>query len=367
MNEVNRLHREAMDVLDSAEEKKRVGDMEAYSKLLADAYQLERQAAMQMRDVAVEPSRSILFRGAAVLALRCKEPTDAEKLIAEGLAGDPPGDVAEELRDLFEQVNFERHLSLKGQELEDREIQVSLEGDSIGYGMAPSRLVQQKLESISVLTYRTMERKSGKKFRVSGPPEKEISDAIETYWSVPQAASFALRVRFGGEQLSFQGLDLGQDVVNEVIQLLELMKANEVDKLRERIPDKDYFTNFVSVAKKFGPDGKKVRTVGVIGTEGAKQVSLVLDKPLTVAESLIDDTGEVEVVRLEGVMKQADSTLKRFGKVVLVDKAGAQHQIRVPLAKMADIVRPLYETDVVVTGKKVKDHIDFIDAEEAES
>jgi hypothetical protein len=55
---------------------------------------------------ALEPTRSVLHRSAPTLALECGALRDAERLIAVALSGDPPAEIAEELRDLLEQVYF---------------------------------------------------------------------------------------------------------------------------------------------------------------------------------------------------------------------------------------------------------------------
>jgi hypothetical protein len=44
------------------------------------------------------------------LALNCDEYRLAEKLLAVGLAGDPPAEIADEMRDLMEQVYAHREL-----------------------------------------------------------------------------------------------------------------------------------------------------------------------------------------------------------------------------------------------------------------
>ncbi len=73
--------------------------------LYEEAFELERQAALSLLDKKdFEPIRSILFRSAAALAKKCHKYQDAEKMIAFGLAGNPPEDVAEELHDLLDKV-----------------------------------------------------------------------------------------------------------------------------------------------------------------------------------------------------------------------------------------------------------------------
>jgi len=54
----------------------------------------------------LEPTRSVLHRSAATLALECGALCDPERLIAVALSGDPPAEIAEELRDLLEPVYF---------------------------------------------------------------------------------------------------------------------------------------------------------------------------------------------------------------------------------------------------------------------
>ena len=55
-------------------------------------------------DLGAEPSRSVLHRSAASLAEQCGEFREAERLIAVALSGNPPEEIAEELRDLLQQV-----------------------------------------------------------------------------------------------------------------------------------------------------------------------------------------------------------------------------------------------------------------------
>jgi hypothetical protein len=84
----------------------RSSDQLARERLL-QAFDRERQAADRVAgDVSLEPTRSVLHRSAASLALECGALREAERLIATALSGDPPEEIAEELRDLLEQVYF---------------------------------------------------------------------------------------------------------------------------------------------------------------------------------------------------------------------------------------------------------------------
>jgi len=107
MNAMKLLHHEAMQLVDKAERFRREGDAGQAARLLEQAFEQERQAAgLSAADQALEPTRSVLHRSAASLAIECGRLRDAEQLIAAALSGNPPDAIAEELRDLLEQVYF---------------------------------------------------------------------------------------------------------------------------------------------------------------------------------------------------------------------------------------------------------------------
>lgn len=99
---VNLLHSKAMDVAESAFIQKIRGNLRQARDLFVEAFELERDAAMQLeKDLQAEPTRSVLFRSAASLAMNAGDFHSAEKMIAMGLAGEPPAEIAEELRQLM--------------------------------------------------------------------------------------------------------------------------------------------------------------------------------------------------------------------------------------------------------------------------
>src|SRR5687768_8951127 len=109
MNDIQKFHDQAMNLAERAFSARIHGKKTIYKKSLNTAFGLERKAA----EIAIEmhcpePTRSVLLRSAASLALDCMEYREAERLISIALAGNPPLEIAEELRDLFEQANFQR-------------------------------------------------------------------------------------------------------------------------------------------------------------------------------------------------------------------------------------------------------------------
>jgi len=114
MQEVEDLHRKAMEVADLADLARLRGDMDTHGARIREAFELERRAANLLAGSDLEPSRSVLHRSAASLALECREHREAERLIAAGLGGSPPEEVLDELSSLFQDVHFYQHLKAEG-------------------------------------------------------------------------------------------------------------------------------------------------------------------------------------------------------------------------------------------------------------
>ncbi len=102
MKKAIKLHREAMDLADQAVAAQRRKARSEATRLFRQAFERERAAAVLfVNDFEAEPTRSVLLRSAASLALDCQEYREAERLIAAALWGNPPGELYDELRELL--------------------------------------------------------------------------------------------------------------------------------------------------------------------------------------------------------------------------------------------------------------------------
>lgn len=83
------------------------------------AFEQEAEAASLIAETLdAEPTRSVLHCSAASLAIECGEFQTAERLIAIALSGNPPPEIAEELKDLFIQINLNQYLKRQGIDLD---------------------------------------------------------------------------------------------------------------------------------------------------------------------------------------------------------------------------------------------------------
>ena len=102
MRTVRSLHDEAMALAQLALVARHSGGQERAVALAREAFGFEAQAAdLVPAGVDSEPTRSILYRSAAWLALDAKLPDEAVRLAERGLAGSPPASIAAELNEVL--------------------------------------------------------------------------------------------------------------------------------------------------------------------------------------------------------------------------------------------------------------------------
>ena len=124
MSQIQELHQQAMDLAEMVEVAKLRGNLPQAEQLSRQAFEKELLAAeLIASDLEAEPTRSVLHRSAATLAIDCGEIHTAERLIAIALSGNPPQEIAEELKDLFVQINIQKYFKRRGIAFDETKLQ----------------------------------------------------------------------------------------------------------------------------------------------------------------------------------------------------------------------------------------------------
>lgn len=354
MNQVRELHEKAMDLAEIASVAKLRGDLETAKQLFWQAYENEVQAARLVPDdPSYEPTRSILYRSAASLALDCSDFREAERLIAEGLAGHPPEEIAEELRYLYEKLNFHRHLALRGVSLGPDEVLMSLAGKAIGSGVAMVSEFTRRLDDIQRLLRRTVERVMGKAYSEGGVASG-LARHFAFFVSGLQHGSFTVSLKVGTpeRQLTLPLTELSSSyIIDEILTCLEFFNASKEAELREKIPDLPYYRHFIGMARRIAPDGDEVDLVGFATdrrrielTKPGDEIGLSFDTQLDI------DMNMETKVEITGRLRYADAIHSEKQTIKLIDEDHRTYYIIVPKGMMSDIVKPLWDETVIVTG-----------------
>ncbi len=362
---IDELHSKAMTHVELAAVYQAKGNEKRAEKENAIALTWETEAANLIASlVTLEPSRSIILRSAAAIAVDCGEFREAERFIATALSGHPGQEMEDDLRDFFEVVNLKRHLSLRGLVLDNNELQLSIAGgDSVGFGVMESKQFLLRAEAIERLLSRTVSRKLGLEFSESATSNKDFP----IYYSMPRAASFAVTVRIGRPliqlHLDFEGKGTrltAKDVIQDVVSGLSEFSEGKVKELETRIDDEAYFNNFTGLAKKLAPDGTKVKTVGLTSVDNGLESKIALERPNRSIWSK-PKANSHEVV-ISGWLRSADERVgKKSHSIIIEDDSAKSTRVYVKPGMLNDIVRPYWGDKIQVTVLSTKNRLELID------
>ena len=211
------LHDSAMDFADEGDRLHRSGQHEAAIASFLRAMERDRLAA---ETETTEPSRGILFRSAAWLALEALEPREAERLAAAGLAAkDVNARTADELRAVMEDARVRLQSDLPPPSIASS-ISLSIEGPEIGYGEADPGEFLLRADAMRSLLFRTAERRQNLPFRRAGPVSAVVRNQLRPRLQ-SSAGSLIIRLVLGGPQLT-----LWDDNAALVDDVLACLRAN---------------------------------------------------------------------------------------------------------------------------------------------
>lgn len=368
MNKACINHDQAMDLAFLADRAKAAGDIDTASRLYRQALNSE-LAALDALHTPSSVTLAVMRRSAAWLALDCGDTRRAEQLASAGLAEDPPPEVADELRHVWEQANFHRHLRTHGLDLSENEIEITLSGPGVGSGVAEWAAYRKRVDDTLKMITRITERKSQKPFRRNGPPDATIRNYTNPHISLPRAASYAVSIRLGGSQMYLPGttrLPTIRDVLHEFLTIIEKVNESKEDQLSELIPDSSYRLNALGLAKQVAPDGKDIKQVGftLFGIEKPRSVGFTRPAKELLANDSVSTESQGEVVEIRGTLLFADARGIK-NTIRIVDENNVQHEVKVAPEMMDDIVRPLWNSMVLLRGVQCKNKIILSDIQSA--
>ncbi len=156
-----------------------------------------------------------------------------------------------------------------------------------------------------------------------------------------------------------------EEVVDELLDCLRLYINGDDQALKNRIPEEAYYRNFVGLAQSLKPDGDKVSMVGFTAVRQGKTRQIAFTRN-AIGVSVLDlrskmtprdnnEEGDPGIVQLRGELQVANArkkSSKRAGEIEIVTAENETVVVVVPPGMMSDIVKPLWESEVEVTGTR---------------
>ena len=354
MTTAKELHDKAMDSAFFAMRERTQGNSEEAARLFEQALQAELAAITELENLGQmdELTRSIWHRSAGTLALDCKDYRLAEQLATKVLAQDPHPEIAWELRELLEQVYFHWNLDRSDLTLGDDEIQMSLAGREVGFGVVDQKEIFGRIDNSSQLIYRIADRLADLPFGDRRRQAKDIQSGYKTFVSTPRAGSFAVTLKLANPTInSLVNRIVGSvAIMDEFLDLMEFVNRSRITDIQERISDPEYLRNFFELAKKIAPDGERIRTVAFTVHRGKGERYMEITKPAYEFPSPpISD--ELVPVELQGLLRYANSSTSSDSSTIkIIDRQGKAHTVKVEKGMMDEIVRPLWGSLVEIRG-----------------
>ena len=189
--------------------------------------------------------------------------------------------------------------------------------------------------------------------------------------TVPRAASFAVTFKVGGnEQINMPGTSsLSEEIIDELLECLDIFNRGNEAELKAHINEDAYYRNFIGLVKSLAPDGETVKVVGftTLRRGKVKKVSLMARNSELSPKELQHQSEKEERVQVSGILKMADSRKKGTDQIEIIDTSNTHHTIIVPSGMMSDIVKPLWERQVLVTGIRQGKKINLRDIQPLDS
>jgi hypothetical protein len=358
-------HNEAMDMAEQAF--KLVRSNPSLSKeLFSKAYYIERAIADSIKPLEQnEPSRSIFYKSAASLALNAKMYREAEITACLGLIGAGDNIELEELRDIFEQANFERHLSLKDINLEENQFQLSFTGNDVGVGYIKSSELIDRLTIFEDIAKKEVERKANKKFSSRGKSGK-LLQMYPLYFSTGMTGSYRIIIQIGTTKVDNNifgdKYEIEKEIIMSIMKKIELFNSYDLEALKKEYEDQDpYYDFFVTSMKSFAPDGERIKMIGFTTnfneTEYSTKLTIRKNEIRSTielsADLMLEQDEENEIIEITGTLDTSKSR-KSTHVFEVMSEDEKTYKFEASEGELASIVRDNYKDIVKVRGKRKK-------------
>jgi len=348
------LHRQAEDIMGSADMALARGDLDSARSQYAEAAQLELQALDRIPQDRVR-TRGAVAIGAVSLYRKAGLPDaaiqTAYRILGQGVQADWIRDGIEAQLD---EIKSERHARELGLELTPHVFEWSLKGPAILEGEGPIGVVLQKMDQVMKFGTRIGEYLAGLPLRRTGPPPRLVRDLMGMTLSEPMPGSFRFRVRLLRNIVQTEiPLDdqrrapSPEDIASTYINVVRAASEPETDRLREFVDEPEYQEAFLQLVRSVAPDGKQILWVEVSGGGAVLQPTTRLSHHT--AESIRDYLFALRPVtgveEFEDVLRALDLN---HGWIVIGEKPATKCYVDKESPVLEDVVGPLVNRRVRV-------------------
>lgn len=277
------------------------------------AWKLYAEAARVTEDALATPALGerglgISLTNAAVLWVKAQEFKRAEALACRYLVDDSAVAVRGTLRHVLNAC-WQAQTVLQPDNDYFTPIELGLEGNDIGFGVAPVDEVTRRQDTVQALLWRATEYEAGVAYRPRGSPHQLIRAAAQVYAAAPAPGSYkvVLKVKSPRPQLPLFADQMepearavgGEPLVQRAIRLVKAIASGAAEAAKE-ITHPLYRVSLAKLVRDLAPDGKRVSSVEISG--GTVRVAARIeakDRP-SINEGIKHAFAEAGLVEIQG-------------------------------------------------------------------
>lgn len=352
-------HSESERLASAAESAFRLGEAAKALELYRAAAEAENRA---LDALPLEKRRTVGVTATSTVALwyKARDYGAAAKLAHRWLGGDSLPDFAvDQLNHLLQIVWTAEAAERVGVKFVAGDVVVAVKGGEVVHGGAPLDLIVQKIAEIQAVYFRTIEMLLKRPLRRRGAPSADVQALFRPWLFQAPAGSYQFAVRVQEPPQGQLFPDARPSVESVTSTFLAIVRATAIDpstELVDVIPDAEYRSTFLKLARNLAPTGKRfeqveirdasVPSVGAIaltsGSRDAINAAIRKERP----PGQLTERGQLE--QIVGVLRALH--LDNDWLEVTVDDPMRPH-VRVDDAGDAldDIVGPMVNRRVIVT------------------
>lgn len=284
-------HRRSEVFAVAAEQALRLGDQHSAAKSYAEAALLEAQAFAAL-DANRPRTLGIIGVSAAALYFKAGDFDKAERfaLIAMAREGLPPF-AKFQLREILQDTWIDRDKAKASVDFLPGQVVVSVSGGKVIYGGAPLDLIVDKVKGVQAMFYRTIEHVTKEPLRKSGQPAQHIQQACRPwlFQAPPGSYQFSVAVQ-KPEQSDFFREDIAPErIVAEFFSILNASAANDLEALKQIVPEDGYRSAFLKLTRGLAPTGKSFEVMDIRPAGSTDVVRLGVDTHAALGKRIKDE------------------------------------------------------------------------------
>ncbi|WP_229511128.1 MULTISPECIES: hypothetical protein [unclassified Massilia] len=349
-------HAESERLASEAEVHTRRKDATTARSLYLKAAEAENQALL---DLAPNKPRTlgITAVSAASLWFKARSFKKASQLCYLMLGrGDLPDFAVDQLKALVQAIWIEESKSEAEVAFLPGQVNFSVKGGEVVVGGAPLDLIVDKVKTIQSIFYRTIEESQDMPLRRRGDPKREVQDACRAWLFQMPPGSYQFSVAIQEPpQRDFFKTTVDPDLIAErFLTVLRASAAGDAAQLELIIPDADYRSTFLKLARNLAPTGTTFGQMEISSALGGDVVELRPENRKTISAEIsrlkpkrVTDSETVEET-LRGVLRAVN--LDKDWIEVASD-VGTHHIVGLAEA-LDDVIGPMVNRRVVVKVRR---------------